>query len=323
MAGNVQSKSFSRGKSSSLKGFLDKLLQRKNSADVPSPGPSTTTDSDPSPVPLKPKFRWDDGRRFHDVEGAAYTLPNDEEEIDRNFRAPVHELLTEGAKLWPSNLDDGAEKVRLNQPAKIIIHGQELAYDYPISQFYGVDISHVFPDTIKPPNCHFQIANVLDGLPFPDNTFDYVNQRMLTFAIKENEWPSLITEILRVTKPNGWVEFLEFDLQSYNRGPLNTEGLKPTRKLDRFLVKAGVVNVAKDWVSIPLNWGGRLGQLFYDDVREVLISFRPYLTKVTGLSNEEYDAKIKASLEECKEYKTYNNFYAAWGQAPDESAEKV
>ncbi|RUS25025.1 hypothetical protein BC938DRAFT_472734 [Jimgerdemannia flammicorona] len=262
MAGNVQSKSFSRGKSSSLKGFLDKLLQRKNSADVPSPGPSTTTDNGMTDA------------------------------VSMTSRVP-HTLCR-------------TTKRRLI-------------------------------DTIKPPNCHFQIANVLDGLPFPDNTFDYVNQRMLTFAIKENEWPSLITEILRVTKPNGWVEFLEFDLQSYNRGPLNTEGLKPTfyafksrginpyiaRKLDRFLVKAGVVNVAKDWVSIPLNWGGRLGQLFYDDVREVLISFRPYLTKVTGLSNEEYDAKIKASLEECKEYKTYNNFYAAWGQAPDESAEKV
>jgi ubiquinone/menaquinone biosynthesis C-methylase UbiE len=59
----------------------------------------------------------------------------------------------------------------------------EMAHEFPRAQVYGVDISAIFPATIKPSNCHFQLCNILDGLPFPDNYFDFIYQRLLVYAL--------------------------------------------------------------------------------------------------------------------------------------------
>ncbi|RIB07283.1 hypothetical protein C2G38_443255 [Gigaspora rosea] len=52
------------------------------------------------------EFRYVDGRRFHNVENAAYLLPNDDNEIDMmryiwqsNFSVPINHILSNpGAK---------------------------------------------------------------------------------------------------------------------------------------------------------------------------------------------------------------------------------
>ncbi|CAG8681932.1 15199_t:CDS:1, partial [Dentiscutata erythropus] len=62
----------------------------------------------------QPEFRYNDGRRYHNAENAAYHLPNDEYETDRlhiqhflirymwqsNFSAPIEHILSkQGAKV--------------------------------------------------------------------------------------------------------------------------------------------------------------------------------------------------------------------------------
>lgn len=64
----------------------------------------------------------------------------------------------------------------------------EMSREYPKTQFYGCDISAVFPQTVKPQNCHFDVANILTGLPYPDNHFDFVHQRLLTAGFRANDW---------------------------------------------------------------------------------------------------------------------------------------
>lgn len=59
---------------------------------------------------------------------------------------------------------------------------------YPKSDFYGIDISPMFPENIKPQNVTFEIANVADRLPFPDDHFDFVFQRLLVFALTSEQW---------------------------------------------------------------------------------------------------------------------------------------
>lgn len=63
-----------------------------------------------------------------------------------------------------------------------------MAETYPASQFYGVDVSSVFPQTIKPANCHFEISNIGERLPFPDNYFDFVHQRLLQMGLTASDW---------------------------------------------------------------------------------------------------------------------------------------
>ena len=57
-----------------------------------------------------------------------------------------------------------------------------------------------------PPNCHFRIANASEGLPFPDDTFDYVAQHDAIFTYTEDEWHKAVNELVRVTKPGGWIQ---------------------------------------------------------------------------------------------------------------------
>ena len=52
-------------------------------------------------------------------------------------------------------------------------------------------------------------GNILDGLPFPDASFDFVHQRLLFFAIPTDRWQFLLNELTRVTRPGGWIEVVE------------------------------------------------------------------------------------------------------------------
>lgn len=84
-----------------------------------------------------------------------------------------------------------------------------MAVNYPEHQFTGVDLSDMFPTTIRPENAQFELINVLGGLPFPDNSFDFVNMRFMMTAFCTTEWPMIIKEIYRVLKTDGVVELME------------------------------------------------------------------------------------------------------------------
>lgn len=86
---------------------------------------------------------------------------------------------------------------------------KDVATEFPGSQFYGIDIFDLFPSNIRPANVTFQVRDALEGLPFPDNTFDLVNLRMFIISIKANEWPVVLKEIYRVLKPGGFIQCCE------------------------------------------------------------------------------------------------------------------
>jgi len=81
--------------------------------------------------------------------------------------------------------------------------------EYPQSKFVGIDIMPYYPSTIKPKNVTFQGINILEGLPFEDNTFDYVYMRFMMVALSHKDRETVIKEIIRVCKPNGWIELME------------------------------------------------------------------------------------------------------------------
>lgn len=66
-----------------------------------------------------------------------------------------------------------------------------MAECYPLSKFYGIDISFVFPELIKPANVELVIGNVTKEIPYPDNTFDYIHQRLFVAALTSNNWDSV------------------------------------------------------------------------------------------------------------------------------------
>src|SRR5438552_2449608 len=84
----------------------------------------------------------------------------------------------------------------------------EVADDFPESLVKGVDISPVQPESV-PPNCDFYLDNVLQGLAFPNITFDFVQSRAMGAGIPDICWPQYVAEIWKMMKPRGWVQFIE------------------------------------------------------------------------------------------------------------------
>lgn len=85
----------------------------------------------------------------------------------------------------------------------------ELGTKYEKSNFKGIDAFAFFPSTIKPQNVSFEQHNILNGLPFEDNKFEYVIMRFMMFSLSLKEWENVINEMVRVCKPNGWIEIME------------------------------------------------------------------------------------------------------------------
>ena len=85
-----------------------------------------------------------------------------------------------------------------------------MATTYPNASFIGVDILQTFPSEIKPDNVKFMLGNVISGLNLESNSFDYVFVRQMKFDIPINDWPNVLDELLRVLKPNSWLEIVDY-----------------------------------------------------------------------------------------------------------------
>ncbi|KAJ7069768.1 hypothetical protein C8F01DRAFT_1113905 [Mycena amicta] len=55
-------------------------------------------------------------------------------------------------------------------------------------------------------------ANFLEGLPFPNDEFDFVHIKRIALGVPEDKWDGLFEEIARVLKPGGAFELIEEDL---------------------------------------------------------------------------------------------------------------
>ncbi|CAG8787740.1 13212_t:CDS:2, partial [Racocetra fulgida] len=87
------------------------------------------------------------------------------------------------------------------------------------AKFYGIDIAPVFPKEIKPENLEFIQSDITHGIRFDDNHFDFVRMNLMSTCLPEDQWVHVIEELVRVLKPDGYIEIMEPEFQFYNIGP--------------------------------------------------------------------------------------------------------
>ncbi|WP_376794090.1 class I SAM-dependent methyltransferase [Thermogemmatispora sp.] len=149
----------------------------------------------------------------------------------------------------------------------------ELAREFPQAEVIGLDLEPAKNTTAPPPTSRLVAGDVRDGLPFEDNRFDFVHQRFFWAALPLAAWPGVVQELVRVTAPGGWVELLEASTGGTPTGP-NGRRLQAmlrelaalrgrdgsdevVRSLDRSLREAGLVEVERREIEVPLgDWGG-------------------------------------------------------------------
>nr|CAG8572005.1 13318_t:CDS:2 [Entrophospora candida] len=272
------------------------------------------------------EFRFIDGRRFHN-ENSRYWFPNDKKEVDRlnmqhylfryawqgNFSSPMGERLSNGGVRV---LDVGC-----GSGSWII----DMATNYPNSTFVGVDISPIFQSSLKDhpalTNIGFIKHNVLEGLPFPENTFDYVYQRFLSTAFTPSEWVRDINELVRVTNPNGWIELMEIKFFMEKKGPATKSlaeafflfarsrnvSLKNRPDLKKILEDTNqMTDVRRIEKCTPVGkWGGRVGELLALNFVTIIRLFKKFLNVYLKLSDDQFEKLIADHDAQVNEYKSY------------------
>jgi SAM-dependent methyltransferase len=270
------------------------------------------------------------GRRY--VAGAPYLLPKDLQEIDRldfqhfmlryllrgNFVAPVRQPL--------SILDVGSGTNRW---------GIEMALQFPSANVVGVDLMPSPTPTIQPPeNYVFTQGNVVDGLPFGDDAFDFVHQRLLILALPTADWQKAISELVRVARPGGWIELVESTGQVEFNGPRRSAGsllrlndwsvracsmreidLALGGRIGTVLQSQGLRNVSQRQIPIPLgSYGGRIGVMMETNYFSALGALKNLITAMKITTPEEYDAAVAAARGEIAQNTCIFPYYVAYGQ---------
>jgi len=276
-------------------------------------------------------------RSYHKVHDSGYMLPSDEIEQRRlEMQNKMLRLAFGHDVICPE-----AQSLIKSESVKILDVGcangawmDTLFVDHNAKcQFHGADIAE---DAFKRgTKCQAKIiyANALEGLPYPDNTFDYVHQRLLVGGIPKDKWAKEIKELARVTKPGGWIELVETNILRGDRNGPDTKafavpaalafekrGLDPDSgtNLPGYVKAAGnLTNVQVKPVKIPLGWGGELGRIASDDISQVFSSLADWLTKAFGVTTEEYLEMINKMQNEWPEQETYIDFQAVWAQKVD------
>jgi SAM-dependent methyltransferase len=179
----------------------------------------------------------------------------------------------------------------------------------------GLDLVASKPE--RPSRYRWVNGNVLQGLPFASGRFDFVHQRLLVAAVPMASWPSLVRELVRVTRPGGWVELVEVAWKVAEAGPATERLLALTRAMsasrgldasgavfdsvDGYLREAGLVNVERREISCPIGrWGGQMGSLGATDLRAAFTRICEVLQARSKLSSVEGRELIQQAQEECE-----------------------
>ncbi|PVH84833.1 SAM dependent methyltransferase [Cadophora sp. DSE1049] len=118
----------------------------------------------------------------------------------------------------------------------------DFADEHPSATVIGTDISPIQP-TWVPPNLKFEIDDAQLEWTFADNDFDYIHIRCLMGSI--DNWPLLYQRAFKATKPGGYIEHLDMDIQFTS---------------DDGTVKEG--DIMYEWSKVFIGAGEMMGRTF-------------------------------------------------------------
>ncbi|CAB4377447.1 unnamed protein product [Rhizophagus irregularis] len=229
---------------------------------------------------------------------------------------------------WQSNFSSPIEQNLLSGGLKVLDVGcgtgtwiLDMAKEYhPTNIYIGIDILPILPDeNSRLSNTGFIQCDLLDGIPFPDSTFDFVCERFLIYPdLTDSQWKYLFSEIKRVLKPGGYLEIMEYRIGYDNPGPitqnrndqvfryLNSKGIDPETTINsipQMLQSSSFSDFHKQDKICPIGrWGGEIGLMMlnsYETSQKALNKrFQP------GLTEEETDDIFASIASEFDEYKT-------------------
>lgn len=201
----------------------------------------------------------------------------------------------------------------------------ETARAYPHMRLTGIDISRTMIDYANAlaemrglSNIQFDVLDATQPLAFPSNTFDFVNIRMISGFMGKDDWPKLMRECLRVLRPGGLLRLTEWEGSITNspameklNGMINRAGFVTQRTfspdgrhigitpmLRRFLTNAGFVGIRHHAFAIDFSADSDTHEGYAQNTISGYEILRPFLTRLTPISDEEYKLLYQQMLAE-------------------------
>lgn len=209
----------------------------------------------------------------------------------------------------------------------------------------GVDISHLMIAYAQSQaqergvdNAHFKIMNVLAPFDLPDNSFDFVNIRLISAFMTKTTWAGLLQECVRVLRPSGIVcimdcefpianslaldKILELTLRAAHisgrsYGP-SWRNIATTMMLQHFLRDAGCKRIKSVGHVVDWSVGAEAHLSMYQNWMVGTKLVQPFLINVGVSTQEELDRLYQQMLIEmaADDFCAVWYFLSAWGRKP-------
>ena len=218
----------------------------------------------------------------------------------------------------------------------------ETAKSYPhMTQLFGVDISSKMLDYARAQAEANQVNNriefiamdALRMLEFPTHFFDLVNMRFAAGWIRKWDWPKLLKEAQRVSKPDGVIRFTEFEFGVESSSPalnrLNRLFIQAlyqagnyftpdvngaTAHLAALMHQHGVQNVQTRTYTFESRAGTPGGQLLAEDMKLGYRTVLPFMRKWTREPDDYEDIYQQMLVEmQASDFVTTWQVLTAWG----------
>jgi SAM-dependent methyltransferase len=182
-----------------------------------------------------------------------------------------------------------------------------------------------------PEHYRFVRGNLLHGVPFADNRFDFTHQRLLMSGVPVRSWATVVADLVRVTRPGGWIELVEGMPWIDQAGPATERlcdllcrlarlrGLDSTgivfRSLGKYLARAGATDIHVQKFAVPIgSWAGQTGVLMATQYRAMFTRLSPAFRGALGVSDEESNELISSMSAEWNAQRSFYSMTVAFGR---------
>ncbi len=168
-------------------------------------------------------------------------------------------------------------------------------------------------------------ANLLDGLPFADRSFDFTHQRLPVLVSPSAQWPVVVGELMWMMRPDGYVKLLEGGDVFLNAGPASwPSGAKPaaigisTPRSWSDLAACCLMRTSVTYRCAPCRcrWASEAGtrERCWKRISWRASPRKPLLCSQLSLFPQEFDATMAELATEGDLYHTRYRYYLAYGQ---------
>jgi len=196
---------------------------------------------------------------------------------------------------------------------------KDMAKEYPKCTVHGLDMMEDIINKIgAPDNVVWDIANILERTPYPDNYFDFIHFRYMIGGIPEAKMQAVCDEMFRITKRGGSITMIDPTNIFINEGPLHKKwhntllelcyrlGINcfiPAKYEECFLQAGYKETHVLKYTRAKGNWGGDLGAILADVAMRMTLMM-PIMAPDLITPEEAVKLNQDCMAEEVNQYRT-------------------